>query len=814
MRAPLHRLGCFCALASAGVLAPFAAAQGGSGTTEKGAEGADQIVGPGYRRSFVNQLQPISGEELVRRIEAGKPTQLDPISGDMIVRTLRDQLPEGWILGKRAELEGQRVDSFGSPIVNDTPGLPAWAGRDVDALRAAVAQWRDELVRQRSLGADTLEVSGVLGNYIGQAITRGIPIDDLINIDEAGPVDGAVAARVLDYLHFYENIRSANQDLFGYRYAPTVYPARIADFAARHGRLLSSVQVIEPAGFTRRGLDCYSGQTMPVGMTQLSGQTDIWAATGTDDASADVPTGFPIFWFYPCLSGSSNDMVRVSTNGYLTFFQQGGGALQGAVFNNAPIPNTNDPSGFVAPWWDDLVVATNQGTADRVSYKTEGAVGQRVFTAEWFSMTRLFGDSSDFHYFQAKLYETTGVIDLQADTLWLRDSIDSATVGVEAPDGRVGECGPNCGPDNSSAPTNDFRFTPFRPFNDTCTGAEAVASGARVSPDLRSATADGAACGASTGNRDVWYSFTAPCEGTLGVNTCGSRGNGFGPDTVLSAYTGCPGTIANQLVCNDDAGLPGCAGVDSSIHVGMVTGQTLFIRLSHFGAEAFRLGDGQAQVAFDFSVTSPVSNDLCGGAAPLVAGQTIAGSLLCSSNDGANACGASQFNQDVWYTFIAPQDGQLNVDLCGSRNIAGPDTGIDGVLSIHSSCPGTFQNELTCNDDGHVSTCHRFDSFVSAQLVRGQQVFIRVSHFGQDQSDLGNGSYLLHSQFVSPCGSADFNCDGDVGTDADIEAFFRCIAGNCPAAPCAGSADFNGDGDVGTDGDIESFFRVLAGGSC
>jgi hypothetical protein len=66
----------------------------------------------------------------------------------------------------------------------------------------------------------------------------------------------------------------------------------------------------------------------------------------------------------------------------------------------------------------------------------------------------------------------------------------------------------------------------------------------------------------------------------------------------------------------------------------------------------------------------------------------------------------------------------------------------------------------------------------------------------------------------SICGSADFNCDGDVGTDADIEAFFACIAGTCPGAPCASTADFNNDGDVGTDADIEAFFRVLAGGAC
>jgi hypothetical protein len=60
--------------------------------------------------------------------------------------------------------------------------------------------------------------------------------------------------------------------------------------------------------------------------------------------------------------------------------------------------------------------------------------------------------------------------------------------------------------------------------------------------------------------------------------------------------------------------------------------------------------------------------------------------------------------------------------------------------------------------------------------------------------------------------SADFNGDGDSGTDADIEAFFACLAGDC-CLRC-GSADFNGDGDSGTDADIEAFFRVLAGGSC
>jgi len=64
----------------------------------------------------------------------------------------------------------------------------------------------------------------------------------------------------------------------------------------------------------------------------------------------------------------------------------------------------------------------------------------------------------------------------------------------------------------------------------------------------------------------------------------------------------------------------------------------------------------------------------------------------------------------------------------------------------------------------------------------------------------------------STCGTADFNGDGDVGTDLDIEAFFACMAGSC-CATCF-TADFNNDGDTGTDLDIEAFFRVLGGGSC
>jgi hypothetical protein len=91
--------------------------------------------------------------------------------------------------------------------------------------------------------------------------------------------------------------------------------------------------------------------------------------------------------------------------------------------------------------------------------------------------------------------------------------------------------------------------------------------------------------------------------------------------------------------------------------------------------------------------------------------------------------------------------------------------------------------------------------------------------WGQTLYDLwsrtgGGAPILIASATVAvhgPC-SADFNGDGAVATDQDIDDFFACLAGEC--CPTCGSPDFNGDGAVATDADIEAFFRVLAGGAC
>jgi|GEM_PF-1978589 len=81
--------------------------------------------------------------------------------------------------------------------------------------------------------------------------------------------------------------------------------------------------------------------------------------------------------------------------------------------------------------------------------------------------------------------------------------------------------------------------------------------------------------------------------------------------------------------------------------------------------------------------------------------------------------------------------------------------------------------------------------------------------------DPSRNGVIEYTQTCGPiCGTSDYDGDSDFGTDADIEAFFACLAGSCcPTCFFLGS-DFNDDGDAGTDQDIEAFFRVLSGGNC
>jgi uncharacterized repeat protein (TIGR01451 family) len=250
------------------------------------------------------------------------------------------------------------------------------------------------------------------------------------------------------------------------------------------------------------------------------------------------------------------------------------------------------------------------------------------------------------------------------------------------------------------------------------------------------------------------------------------------------------------------------------------------------GAYSFSLATGEAGPIVT-SYTGPVvpipDNDPAGATATLtVAGYPITISDLNFRFDGATCSGAigatgvgldHSWVGDLVVTLTSPQGtsvtlmshpggtGNSGNNFCQTVLDDSATTLIQGISAGGAPWSGTFRpasplSAFNGQPANGVWQLHAVDN------ARGDSGSIRAF------SLMFNTGGSLCVPPNSPCGSADFNCDGDIGTDADIEAFFACIGGNCPAAPCNSTADFNGDGDIGTDADIEAFFRVLGGGHC
>jgi hypothetical protein len=152
--------------------------------------------------------------------------------------------------------------------------------------------------------------------------------------------------------------------------------------------------------------------------------------------------------------------------------------------------------------------------------------------------------------------------------------------------------------------------------------------------------------------------------------------------------------------------------------------------------------------------------------------------------------------------------GRMEVLLDGLELPEAPSMDVPFGLSGDLAIEVTNSNALRVGDEAPIirftsATSGQFSSVEVPTLSGGRQLeFVQV----------GSELLLRVTPGGSPCWTADFDGDGDVGTDADIEAFFACIGGTC--CPACGSPDFNGDGQSGTGGDVEAFFRILGGGDC
>ncbi len=133
------------------------------------------------------------------------------------------------------------------------------------------------------------------------------------------------------------------------------------------------------------------------------------------------------------LYGQKYTAAYVSTKGFLSFAQQS------SDYNNVQLPNTTAPKALIAPWWDDLIVATGGA----VSYKRVGTSPNAKLIVTWRKM-RHYGSSTSASdaAFQIVLHESSGIIKMQYQNTdmaadgWSRGA--SATVGIQDAEGTTG----------------------------------------------------------------------------------------------------------------------------------------------------------------------------------------------------------------------------------------------------------------------------------------------------------------------------------------------------------------------------------------
>ncbi len=355
-------------------------------------------------------------------------------------------------------------------------------------------------------------------------------------------------------------------------------------------------------------------------------------------------------------------------------------------------------------------------------------------------------------------------------------------------------------------------------------------------------------CGASGDFCDV-----AGCGGSLDCNNdwvpdeCQTdcNGNGIPDDCDLAAGTS-PDCNGNEIPDECD---PDCDGNGHPDDCDLAAGG-IDCNWNH-RLDACELADGSA---FDCNDNGQLDecdlyppefvppHDSCADAEIVCPNILYPGTTSAAESDGAASCGESAGAGDVWYYYRAGGNGFLQVSATG--------IGFDLVLSLHSGCPGTVENQVACSTgvDGPAT--------ITRATYMNQEFWIRVAgvsgatgdyHFGlagptcvytgecndngipdecevdcnlngqPDDCDLADGTSLDVDGDGIPdecqgAGRGDLNCDGAIDV-FDIDPFVLALTD--PAsyaashAPCSVSnADVNADGVVDAF-DIDAFVALL-----
>lgn len=374
------------------------------------------------------------------------------------------------------------------------------------------------------------------------------------------------------------------------------------------------------------------------------------------------------------------------------------------------------------------------------------------------------------------------------------------------------------------------------PENDNCDHPQVVSNGTHPFTNIHASTdgpADSAGPPCVNITNDVWFTYTATCDGNLVASLC--LGTGF--DAAIAVYDGCtcPPGLGPQLACDNDACGAGTGGevsvpvINSNcylIRVGSAAAATgtgnLIIGCVPTGNGACCQGPGNCALSSSeidctniggvFTLGQPCSpltcpdeeNDNCTGATPVGDGTYPFDTTDATTDGPSDATGitCTNVNHDLWFAYTASCDGVLKASLC--------DSNYDTAIAVYQGCTCSPLGALLGCDNNGCGPSGSSEAVV--HVNNGQCYLIRVGGAG---TAVGTGTLTLSCTTQSACCLGDVNGDNQINFD-DVAAMVAILLADpqVPSSPAYCAADINADTFV--DGnDIQPFSDlIIAGGTC
>lgn len=245
--------------------------------------------------------------------------------------------------------------------------------------------------------------------------------------------------------------------------------------------------------------------------------------------------------------------------------------------------------------------------------------------------------------------------------------------------------------------------------------------------------------GYGSGEHTLWWSWTAPENGTAVFNTYGSSDSyADALDTILAVYTGDALTDLALVAKNDD--FDEYDKRQSQVAFKAVAGTTYRIVADAYDAAA--VGD----VVLNWSYVTPqTGDDFPGTAISDASGQSTSGNVYATRESGEPLHSGSEYYEgqsSLWWTWTAPADGPYLFDLSGSTCLH--DWGYDYTTSVIAIYTGNSFADLEL---AAASTDFSQTASVVLNAVAGTTYRIAVD--GLDSAYWSLGSVVLNWQQLS-----------------------------------------------------------------